>query len=187
METNSTPAEPRKTGPGLDFTEEDGKPTEWSIRSFEESCAFIESDTKPATLEKLKPQIDAIKESFRNGDVGKLLDVASKTAPVAYKSSEYGLGDAQVLNDFATLALNSLLGEDAIRPLTYNYQSHLGQSTSEIVGDRLVAAGGEYGKEAKDAALAEIAARNPEDEQVLLRQRAAVQSIQDMLGERVVD
>ena len=151
----------------------DGKPNFGSKRSFEEACHLFEADTMHACLEKLKPQIDEIKALFLAGDKKELLEILARTGPASYKANEYSLGDAQTLNEFASSALHRLLDgpdvEQQLRPLTYQYQSHLGQDSGDVVMDRYFSLAGLNGEGAQKSASAELIRKNPTQE--LLKNR----------------
>lgn len=170
----------------LNLLDEDGKPHKGGINRFNRNWELFENDTIPGVLVELKPQIDAIKAMFAAGDREGLVRELARTAPVRFKDSGLSMGRAQVLNDAAGLALCCLEGrldsDGLIRPLRYQYQSHLGQSSGDVERAHMAHLSGAGSPEQQAAALELFKDRNPEDTAVLLRQESALKSIRGALG-----
>lgn len=170
--------------PGIDLLEKDGKPMEWNIWRYERNCELLVKNTMPATLEKLEQQINHIHQLFKEGNVEELLKILANTAPVAYEDSEYSLGHAQVLNDFAGLALSCLIGEDAVRPLRYHYQASFGQNSADVDASRYFGLAGLLGPEEQKLASEELHRKNPDGNEVLKKQQAAICEIINKIAKK---
>lgn len=168
---------------GIDRRNEDGTPMAWNVRRFKENVAIIENPqhTMPSAIAKLRGPIDQIKQWFAEGKDKELMDVLLATGPNTFHAHGFGLADAQLLNDYAGLAVSCLLGEDAMRDHAYNYQSHLGQDSHDVALDRMAAAAGAFGPEAKASAIDEINRKNPEPKKVDIIQSAALEAIRALM------
>lgn len=170
----------------LNLVDEDGKPTAGGINRFERNWKLFENDTRPGTLEKLRPEIDAIRAMFLAGDRKGLVQQLTRTAPVRFKATNLSLGHAQVLNDMAGLALCCLEGsldhQGFISPLRYNYQASFGQESGEAAAHRYFSLAGLMGAENKAEAEAIFKDKNPDDRALLARQEVALAEIRAALG-----
>lgn len=149
----------------------DGKPTFAAKSRFRNSFAFIGRDLSFMGKKLHDKILPVVQRAFDEGDLDTLMEMAELTSPTNYRKTELGLGNCQVINDLAVLALAVLIGEDAVRQHQYNYQASFGQESGDVARDRMASLFGGNSLEARAEAVEILKARNPERDETPLDAR----------------